>query len=59
MAHKTFSQEQYMIRYYVMSISFIVPLGGMIEYPIRDVNSSIYYALLTLKGMPYFSTNLL
>ena len=59
MAHKTFSQEQYMIRYYVMSISFTIPLSGVVNYPIVGVNSSIYYALLTLKGLPYFSTNLL
>ena len=59
MAHKTFSQEQYMIRYYVMSISFSIPIGNIVCYPIVGVNSSIYYALLTLKGLPYFSTNLL
>lgn len=61
MAHKTFSQEQYMIRYYVMSISFSIPLSGnnTVIYPIRSINGSIYYALSTLNGLPYFSTNLL
>ena len=28
MAHKTFSQEQYMIRYYVLSISFTIRVSG-------------------------------
>jgi hypothetical protein len=59
MAHKTFSQEQYMIRYYVMSISFIIPLNRTTKYPIGGINSSLYYALTILAGLPHFSTNLL
>jgi hypothetical protein len=59
MAHKTFSQEQYMIRCYVMSISFLTPISNGSIYPVTDINSSVYYALVTLNSLPYFSTNLL
>jgi hypothetical protein len=59
MAHKTFSQEQYMIRYYYLSITFI-PLRhtDVGFYFTSSVNTSLYYFLWLVGGMPAFSTNM-
>lgn len=69
MAHKTFSQEQYMIRYYTLSISFLIKckpdrLSLKLKkkstniYPIKGINYSLYYGTYLFYNMPYFSTNL-
>ena len=71
MAHKTFSQEQFAISYYTLSISFVIKLPNTklnkhknsnaknLIYPVRGINNSVYLALYLLKSMPYFSTNML
>lgn len=72
MAHKTFSQEQYMIRFYKLSITFNVDLSLFLEknklstknipvdkhYPLGNINNSIYYSLFLFKSIPVFSTNM-
>jgi len=72
MAHKTFSQEQYMIRFYKLSITFNVDLSLFLEknklntknilvdkhYPLENINNSIYYSLFLFKSIPVFSTNM-
>ena len=67
MAHKTFSQEQYMIRFYKLSIAFNVNFSSFIEreeenrntvYPLGSVNNAIYYSLFLFKSAPVFSTNM-
>ena len=59
MAHKTFSQEQYMIRFYYLSITF-TPLRHTEVgfYFTNSVCKSLYYFLFLVKGMPVFSTNM-
>jgi len=67
MAHKTFSQEQYMIRYYSLGISFYTPLLDMSNTiyhfnkssPLDTVNRSIYFILYIIRSLPCISTNLL
>ena len=67
MAHKTFSQEQYMIRYYFLSISFYTPLVDLAttshstrkSSPLKTVNNSLYFLLFILRTLPCISTNLL
>lgn len=71
MAHKTFSQEQYMVRYYTISIVFVVKANILDAdiltnldaiqqlYPVNGVNSALYFGLHLFNNMPYFSTNFL
>jgi hypothetical protein len=59
MAHKTFSQEQFGVRYYSFSVSFLVCFGDVVGLPIVSAQESNYYALLLLNSIPYFSTNML
>lgn len=67
MAHKTFSQEQYMVRYYSLSISFFTPLVNtpsalpisLGDHPLTSVNKSLYFLLFIITSLPYISTNLL
>lgn len=64
MAHKTFSQEQFMVRYYSLSLSFYtkhalgVPVSGSSRSP-SSVQGSLYYALLLARLMPQLTTNML
>lgn len=56
MAHKTFSQEQFMLRYYFLSITF------SLHFEINEcnsVNKALYYALFIIRSVPAISTNLL
>jgi hypothetical protein len=66
MAHKTFSQEQYMLRYYTLSISFYVPLDSDLLTNsnlniclLSNVNASLYYLLFLVRSIPCISTNML
>lgn len=74
MAHKTFSQEQYLIRFYKLSITFSVGMPSSIAnkkdfindnrllkqvYPTQGVNNILFYSFFLLKSMPVFSTNIL
>ena len=57
MAHKTYSQEQFTLRSYDLSISFkskyMTPRG------VSSLNSSIFVALNLRQNSPFFNTNLL
>ncbi len=55
MAHKTFSQEQYLIRNYFLSISFYT----YNESSIYNLNNSLFYVKSLKKVIPNFSTNML
>jgi len=60
MAHRTYSQEQFMIRYYKLSISFktsinTTPRGSSIN----SVNEALYFCLRTKMMLPCVGTNML
>jgi hypothetical protein len=57
MAHKTFSQEQFLLKFYYLSISFQVNHHPNI-YP-QSINTSLYTFTYLRKTLPFFSTNLL
>ena len=62
MAHKTFSQEQFMIRYYTLSLSFLTSLGVNHQRYQRqpgEFNKNIYYILSLISIIPEVSTNML
>jgi hypothetical protein len=54
MAHKTFSQEQYMFRFYNLSISFKVNSCESLY----SVNKSLYFALSQRRFHAFYGTNL-
>lgn len=56
MAHKTFSQEQFMLRYYFLSITFNLQLG---DNECVSVNQALYYSGFVIRSVPVISTNLL
>jgi hypothetical protein len=57
MAHKTFSQEQFLFKKYSLTISFKHNLVG--SEVVSSVNSSIFIALSMRAQTPFFNTNLL
>lgn len=57
MAHKTYSQEQYMLRYYTLSVSFFTNKSKLNS--IKTLNDSIYFFLKFNLLFPYIGTNLL
>ena len=57
MAHKTFSQEQFLMKHYVLVVSFSTLLSS--DITIKTVNDSIFIALLLRNAIPFFNTNLL
>ena len=57
MAHKTFSQEQFIFKFYTLSISFKTDVSNSV-LP-NSVNSSIYTVLYLRNSLPFFNTNLL
>ena len=57
MAHKTFSQEQFLFKYYTLSISF-KSTNKKLNYP-KSVNKSVFAILNFRKSLPFFATNLL
>ena len=57
MAHKTYSQEQFMLRYYNLSVSFTLSKAGL--KPLRTLQDSVYFSLLTKSALPNMSTNML
>jgi hypothetical protein len=61
MAHKTYSQEQFMIRFYKFSISFHTNLSipGCINSGIPGVNSSLFFSSFLRQNMPILGTNML
>ena len=57
MAHKTFSQEQFLVKFYYLSISFKSKQSS-VNYP-KSLNRSIFTTLTLRKSIPFFTTNLL
>ena len=57
MAHKTFSQEQFLFKFYSLSISFSSAQNA--NALSKNANASIYIILLLRNSIPSFSTNLL
>lgn len=58
LAHKTFSQEQFLNRYYRISVSFKPNFSSSVDV-IESVNGSIYAATYIRNNIPFISTNLL
>jgi hypothetical protein len=58
MAHKTFSQEQYSIRYFSIKVSINVDYGVDISN-VKGVNSSVYLSLILRRSDFFFETNLM
>ena len=58
MAHKTFSQEQYQIKYYQLSITFRVDLLNNLSHT-NNINESLYLIAFFKKSLPMISTNML
>jgi hypothetical protein len=58
LAHKTFSQEQFLNRYYRISVSFRPNTSGC-DNLISSVNGSIYASNHIRNNIPFISTNLL
>jgi hypothetical protein len=61
MAHKTFSQEQFLYKKYQLSVSFSSQLtssGGVGTLTVCSVGSSTFFLDFILRSMPYISTNL-
>jgi len=57
MAHKTFSQEQFLFKKYILTISF-THLNSSVN-SIQSINTSLFMALLLRAETPFFNTNLL
>lgn len=57
MAHKTFSQEQFMFKFYTLSITFQTQLPS--KTLLNSINDSIYILLYLRNNLPFFTTNLL
>jgi hypothetical protein len=57
MAHKTFSQEQFLLKHYDLVISFRTVLST--QYNLDSINNSIFVALSLRNSIPFFNTNLL
>lgn len=58
MAHKTFSQEQFICRTYRLSISFNSYKGYDNNVFSLELNKSLYLTHYLLKNLPYISTNM-
>jgi hypothetical protein len=60
MAHRSYSQEQFMIRFYTLSITFYTELSIQ-NNELRNfsVNKSFYFANVLKKSTPYTGTNML
>lgn len=61
MAHKTYSQEQFMVRFYKFSISFHTNLSipGRVNSSIPGVNNSLFFSSFLRQNMPIIGTNML
>ena len=56
---KTFSQEQFLIRYYNISISFKPYVKENKNYLLNSVNESLYLSQFVRWNIPFISTNIL
>ena len=64
MAHKTYSQEQFMVRFYKLSVSFYIPVFSKNTEPdkpmlLNSVNKSIFFAHFLKRSIPYLGTNMI
>lgn len=60
MAHKTFSQEQFLYKTYRLSVSFSGSIGvGITKNPKLDINSSLYLIMFFFRNVPCISTNMI
>jgi hypothetical protein len=60
MAHRSYSQEQFMIRFYMLSITFHTKFSiEKNELSNFSVNKSFYFANVLKKNTPYAGTNML
>ena len=59
MAHKTYSQEQFMIRFYNFSITFYSDCSGGNSEALNSINKSIYFTHLLKGAVPFIGTNML
>ena len=58
LAHKTFSQEQFLNRHYRLSVSF-KPNVSNVDISVMSVNGSVYASNYIRNNIPFISTNLL
>jgi hypothetical protein len=58
MAHKTYSQEQFMVRFYKFSISFYIKILDRSSI-IDSLNKSVFLIHFLKDQKPYISTNML
>jgi len=60
MAHRSYSQEQFMIRFYMLSITFYTKFSiENNELSNFSVNKAFYFANILKKSTPYTGTNML
>ena len=59
LAHKTFSQEQFLKRYYKISVSFVPSTTLLSDEIVNSVNGSLYCSIFIRDNIPMISTNLL
>lgn len=57
MAHKTFSQEQYLIKFYKLTVSFSSSFNEFLV--VNSINQSLLLSLFLRNSIPFFETNLL
>jgi hypothetical protein len=57
MAHKTFSQEQFILKHYIITVSFETLISE--NFRIDTINDSILLILSIRNSIPFFNTNLL
>mgnify|MGYP000037952484 FL=1 len=57
MAHKTFSQEQFTIRFYSLQVSFVTSYDPMAA-ALNSLNKSLLLATFLRVNMPILETNL-
>ena len=62
MAHKTYSQEQFLVRFYKLSVTFntILPISNTPKFNFLDnINKSFLFVHFLRKNIPYLGTNML
>ena len=59
MAHKTYSQEQFMIRFYNFSITFHSDCSSRSNEALNSISKSGYFAHFLKKAAPFIGTNML
>lgn len=57
MAHKTFSQEQFMVRYYKLSLSFKIEMPLTLQP--NNINKIIFFSNMLRNNIPFVGTNML